>query len=249
MRKSKKYLVCRIILVVISLLAVAILAYTYFIDMFPGTLKWNILRFIIFVVGLISMFFRDRLKDLEYNAEYEKKGDEKIAKLREKNSNIALVVTAYSKYIYENLPSDLKEEYSIIINKDDGYLLDLDENCNLMHSEIMKDKSEQQFITVACLVDALVSGWKICSIIPNEFAFLDELVYTNCGLACYIAFNLIGLPYCDLNTNYYISKFNNVLAGSYYDEVCGKASTIMYEALILELLYNDFCEKCEKPEK
>ena len=115
-----------------------------------------------------------------------------------------------------------------------------------MHSEIMKDRSEQQFLTVACIADALVSGWKISSIIPNKFAFLDELVYTNCGLACYVAFNLIDLPYCDLSTNYYVSRFNDVLARSYYDKVCGKASTIMYEALILELLYNDFCEKSEE---
>ncbi len=239
MRKSKIFLI-------LSVLCLAVFSYICFIAKLPSNLPWNTVRIILIVLTIIFCIISIWLNNLEYNTEYVKKGDEKIAELREKSNNIALVVAAYSKYIYENLPSDLKEEYSIIINKDDEYLLDMNENCNLMHSEIMKDKSEQQFLTVACLVDALVSGWKISSTIPKEFAFLDELVYTNCGLACYVAFNLIDLPYCDLNTNYYVSKFNDVLAGSYYDKVCGKASTIMYEALILELLYNDFCEKSEE---
>jgi len=135
MRKSKIFLI-------LSVLCLAVFSYICFIAKLPSNLPWNTVRIILIVLTIIFCIISIWLNNLEYNTEYVKKGDEKIAELREKSNNIALVVAAYSKYIYENLPSDLKEEYSIIINKDDEYLLDMNENCNLMHSEIMKDKRQ-----------------------------------------------------------------------------------------------------------
>ena len=224
MRKSKIYLF-------ISILCLLVLF--CFILKLPNAIFSNLLIIISIVLGISSFLLYCYNKNIEFINE----ADENINNLKEKYSYVNQIVHVHTHLIFNDISDDVIKKYHVQIYNFDDYLTDLENNI-----QILKDDSKtNSFVSIACVMDSLIakSAWKIQSSIPQEVALVEDLVFLNCKLAVCVALSLCNLSYEALKDNEYIKRLIKLLMSCYYEENYGIISTIQYEAMILELLYND----------
>lgn len=233
MKKSIFYLATSIWFIVL-LIAIC------FIFKFPNNLFFNLIRLMCILSGI--WFYRNYI--FQKNLEFIKYSEANIENLKRKYAYINGIVLLHSHLMFAELSLDFVKKYKISIDSCDSYLLDFEDNIEYFKNLNSEKKIKNEFISVACVMDSLVSAWKIKTDIPKELISdddLDNLIAKNCQLSVAVALSLLNLPYEEsLKDNTYIKKLVTQLSLCYSDNECGNALVIENEAFILELLYNDF---------
>lgn len=232
MRKSKIFLV-------LSILCLIVLVIICFIFKLPNTTWFNIFRIFLILLGLILL----RLYYLSKDYEFVTTSDSNIDNLRKEYDYIYSTVLVHTRLIYDNLCPDFVKKYLVSIDKYDGYLLDFEANIESFKEKSSKNEIDNQFIIIACVMDALISGWKIKTSISEKVAVIDDLIWLNCKLSVCVALSLMNLSYDDLKNNVYIKRLLELLYICYFDKDYGRTSIIENEVMILELLHEKFTEK------
>lgn len=229
MRKSTIYLV-------ISILCLAIFTIICTIYKLPNTFWFNLFRFLLVILTLTFLVLHSFYKDYEFVST----SDNTIEDLRKKYDYLYSIVLVHTRLIYDNLSSDFIKKYSVSINKSDAYLLDFEANIEAFKAQSSKDEINNQFIVIACVMDSLISDWKIQSSIAENIAVIDDLIWLNCELSVSVAFSLMNLSYDDLKENPYIKRLVELLYICYFNEDYGKTTIIENNTMIIELLYEKF---------
>lgn len=232
MRKSTFYLA-------ISIEFLLLLFIICFILKLPNNFTCNLIRIMYIIFGILFYMIYSYLK----NVEHIRNSILHIEDLKKEYKYINDIVLVHSHLMFPELSSNFVEKYKINIDSCDSYLLDFESNIEYFKNLNSEKKIKNVFISVACVMDSLVSGWKIKTDIPENAISdddLDSLIKKNCQLAIAVALSLLNLSYEDLKDNSYISMLIELLIICYLDEACGNTLVIENEALILELLYNDF---------
>lgn len=219
-RKAKIYLV-------LSILCIIIFIIICFIFPLPSTFGFNLFRFFLLFrsIGLFKWYYDNSNKN--------------IYRMREKYTHINTVVSNDSKLIYNSLSSDLIKKYNISIDKSDDYLLDFEANIKEFETKTGGETQVSNiYIIIGCIMDSLISNWKIKSCIPKEIASPNELIEANCKLAICVALDLCGLSYEELKDDSYIQRLISLLETNCLNSEYGKIPIIEHEAMILELLQN-----------
>lgn len=229
MRKSTLYLILSIFYLV---------AFTFICTIFllPNTIYYNILRLCLILLSFRFLW----LHNIEKNNEFINNCDKNIDKLRKEYDLINNTVLAHSQLIYKCFPQEFINKYSVSIDEEDSYLLDFEDNIEQFKEESSKKEITNQFIVIACAMDSLISGWKIKTSIPENFAAIDDLIWVNCKLAVCVAFSLMNLSNDELKDKNSIYRLIELLYICYTDKNYGNISIIENEAMILELLYEKF---------
>ena len=110
----------------------------------------------------------------------------------------------------------------------------------LFKSKDYENEIISRFISAACIMDSLISNWKIRTTIPKKLVESEDLVLLNCKLAVSVALSVCGLSNIKTDKNIYIKRLVECLSICYYNKNFANRTIIEYEAMILELLYNDF---------
>ncbi len=230
MRKSKIYL----IIAILCLLMIVCNCFVFNLPKFWFT--------VITIFGIILGFTSYALYCIKQNSEYVDTSDEHIDELRKEYNYINQVVHIYTQLIYNGLSDEFVKKYLLKICDDDAYLLDFEYNIQAFKNKSNLKEIKNEFISVACLMDSLISksAWKIASSYPNEIVFLEDLVWINCSLSVCVALSLCDLSYEDLKHNLYLERLTELLVTCSMDDDSGSTTIIEFEALILELLYNEF---------
>lgn len=227
MRKSRAYFIVS----VLFLLYIALICLVFRI---PNSLWSKIIIFALSVLGLIYFRQYQVQRDLETTMDLEKELEE----LKNTYKSVNTMTTSYANIIYKNLDSDFINDFNLFIDDTDYYLLDFQDNINQINELDSKELISNDFIKIACLMDSLVSAWKIKSKNSSQKILKKEVLLANCELAVSIALHLLDLSYKDLKDNIYIKELIDLLAISYIEEEYGTVYAIECEKTILELLYN-----------
>lgn len=227
MRKSTVYFIAS----VLYLIYIVLLCLVFQI---PNSLWSKIIIFALSILGLINFRQHQIQRDLENTMDLEKKLEE----LKNTYKSVNTMTTSYANIIYKNLDSDFINDFNIFINDTDYYLLDFQDNIYQINELDSKELISNDFMKIACLMDSLVSAWKIESMNLSQKILKKELLLANCELAVSIALHLLDLSYKDLKDNIYVKELIELLAISYIEEEYGTIYAIESEKTILELLYN-----------
>jgi hypothetical protein len=176
------------------------------------------------------------------DAEFVDTSDKNIDTLRKEYDYLYTIVIVNARLIYDNLSPDFIKKYLVGIDKYDAYLLDFEDDINSFKAMSSKDEIDNTFIEIACVMDSLISGWKIRTYIPKGIIEIDDLIWLNCKLAVCVALSLMDLSYDALKDNNYTKRLIELLYICYFNKDYGRTSIIEYEAMILELLNNAFKE-------
>lgn len=229
----KKSTFCLVLSIVFLLLLVS----ACFIFNFPKNLIFNLMRFCYIFLGILFYI----IYIFQKNVEIIRDSTIKIENLRREYQYINDIILINTHLIFHDLSSDLIEKYKISIDSSDSYLLDFEDNIEYFKNLNSEKKIKNVFISVACVMDSLVSAWKIKTDFPQDIISdddLDNLVMKNSQLAVSVALSLLNLSYEDLKDNPYITELIEHLTICYLDESYGNTLVIENEAFILELLYN-----------
>lgn len=232
MRKSKLYLV-------LSFLCIVDLFVICFITKLPNTIPFNIIRILLILLGITLYTMHDFYKKNEYIS----KAYRDIEKLRKEYSYIADIVDKCTDIAYSKISKEDIQKYLIILDLDDDYLLDFEANISAFKAKENTDKINNEFISICCVMDSLVSAWKIRSAIPNKIITFDNLVSINSEIAVSVALSLCNLSYEKLKNDARVEKLIKLLNLCFLDSQYGLTTSIEYEAMILELLYNEFSQE------
>lgn len=243
MRKSKLHLT-------ISILCLVALALVCLVFRLPNTLNYNILRVALVIIGCVAMSNYTK----EINHETIKKSKKSIEELRKEHKNLNDIVDIYSTMILKTQSHDFIDQLQISLDKDDSYLLDFDDNLQYFKSMInnatkeLNQKIEMNpFVIIACVMDSLISGWKIKSAFPEDLVFSEHLVLLNCQVAICVALELMHITATEDNIpdSEYVTKLTSLLYVCYTEKQYGNLYCIELEALLLELIYKELT-KTEK---
>lgn len=234
MRKSQK-------LLIFSLLCLMLLVSICFIYRLPNNLACNVIRFIIVILGIISY----ALSVYQHNKEIKIDFEKELNTLKEDYKDINSLVESFTNNSYNNLNSNLVETCYLSINTTDDYLMHYYRNILKIKAFNNNELISNDFINLACLMDSLVSAWKIESNIVLDNASVKKLLVANCEIAISVTFYLMNLSYENFKDNMYVTELLRLLVISYLDNDCGKVSTIEYEKTVLELIYSELYTKSD----
>ncbi len=230
MRKSNIYLA-------FSILCLGVFIIICLIINLPDTLLFNALRLFVCLLGVVSFILYNNKK----NEELDEESFNDIKNLKEKYGKYLLpLVIIHTKLIYGELDEEFIKTYMVSIDNSDNYLITLENYFEKFKQNSLNSKINNDFIVISCVMNSLISNWKIKTSIPNKIATIDGLILTNCKLAVSVALSLMDLSYENLEDHPYIKRLMDLLYLSYYDSTEGTTSMIESEAMILELLFIEF---------
>lgn len=227
MRKSKYYFIA-------SILCLAQLMLLCLVYQVPSCLFFNIIICVLIALGLI--FYK--MYQIHSNRETIIDSEKKIEELKKAYKDLNSIVTLYANITYNNLDSDFINNFHISINDSDNYLLDFENNIEQMKELDSEKLSSNDFIRIACIMDSLLSAWKLETVILSKDLLIEQLLIANCELAVSVSFYFLDLSYKDLKDDIYVKELVNLLATNYKEKQYGTIYTIECEKTVLELLYN-----------
>lgn len=227
----RKSVVCLALAIVCLILAVSILVLSIIFDL-PHNLKNTLIMLLLCFGGTICYLCYRHLK----NVEFVETSDKHIGKLAKENEYINTIVMVHAKLICQKFNPEFIKKYCISLDDTNCYLLDYEANIEAFKELSSTKEITNDFIKNACLMDSLISAWKITTSIPEELFFIDDLVVINSKLAVCVTLSLMDLSYDELKENNHVKQLIEILAICYYNQDYGNTTIIELEAMILELL-------------
>lgn len=241
MRKSQK-------LLIFSYLCLFLLAYVCLICILPNNFACNVIRILFIILGIISYLLYIYQDNKEVTISFEKE----LNMLKENYKDLNSLVESYTNNVYNSLDSNFVKNCYLSINNTDDYLIYYSQNLKYYSQKLLKVKTSNNnelvssnFIDAACLMDSLVSTWKIEPEILLDEEEIRKLLIVNCELAISVTFHLMDLSYENLKNNIYVTKLLRLLVIYYLEKDCGKFSTIECEKTVLELIYSELHTKSD----
>lgn len=231
----RKSVVCLLLAIVCLVIAICIAVFSGIFKLLPHDLTNTFIILSLCVGGIIFFLCYLYLKNYEFVNE----SDNHISDLAKENEYISMIVTVHSKLICQQLCPEFIKKYQIYLDETNSYLLDYEANIEAFRELQGAEKITNNFIKNACVMDSLISAWKITTSIPQDLVFINDLVVLNSKLAVCVALSLMDLSYDELKENRYVKQLIELLAVCYYEKNYGATTIIELESMILELLRNN----------
>lgn len=234
-RKSVVRSVCLVLSVACLIRAICILVASCIFKLLPHDFNNTLVMCALAIDAIIFYLLYKYFK----NVEFIDKADNHISELAKENEYISMIVAVHSKLICQQFCPEFIKKYQIRLDETNSYLLDYEANIEAFKELQDTEEITNNFIKNACVMDSLISAWKITTIIPQDLVFIDDLVVINSKLAVCVALSLMDLSYDELKDNRYVKQLIELLAICYYNQDYGNTTIIELESMILELLHNN----------